>query len=77
MNTVERGTCSLVRAVEGQAPTKEGKARLRVNEKSISMRQMERLLQVGGQSKGWTELVSCGHGREGDWRRRPVHSLDL
>ena len=28
------------------------------------MRQMERLLQVGGQSEGWTELVSCGYGRE-------------
>ena len=41
------------------------------------MRQMERLLQVGGQSEGWTELVSCGYGREGDWRRRPVHSLVL
>ena len=24
-----------------------------------------------------TELESCGYGREGDWRRRPVHSLDL
>ena len=79
-------SCSPVRAVEDrdglrypvwQPTTKEGKARLRVNERSISMRQMERLLQVGGQSEGWTELVSCGYGREGDWRRWPVHSLDL
>ena len=60
-------SCSPVRAVEGrddlcypvwQPTTKEGKARLRMNKKSICMRQMERLLQVGGQS--WSLVVMDG-----------------
>ena len=60
-------SCSPVRAVEGrdglcypvwQPTTKKGKARLRVNKKSICMRQMERLLQVGGQS--WSLVVMDG-----------------